>query len=79
MNYIHRAALEQIDTDLKKGYPYASAILNAAIHWNIYSADLRAAHEKRARRAEMVQRASIGFLMFAVFASPVLFHFAVKG
>jgi len=79
MNYIHRAALEQIDADLKKGYPYNSAILNAAIHWNIYSADLRAAHEKRAHRAEMVHRASIGFLMLAVFISPVLFHFAVKG
>lgn len=79
MTYIHRAALEQINTDLKKGYPYASAILNAAIHWNINSADLRAAHEKQAHRAEMMHRASIGFLMLAVFASPVLFHFAIKG
>ena len=78
MPYIHRAALEQIDNDLKKGYPYNSAILNAAGHWNIYSADLRAAHEKRAHRAEMMHRASIGFLMLAVFASPVLFYFAAK-
>jgi hypothetical protein len=37
------------------------------------------AHEKRAHRAEIMHRASIAFLMFAVFASPVLFHFAVKG
>jgi hypothetical protein len=79
MNYIHRAALQQIDTDLKKGYPYTLAILNAACHWNISSIDLRAAHEKRAHRAEMVSRASIGALMLAVFASPVLFHFAIKG
>ena len=79
MTYIHRAALEQIDSDLKKGYDYNSAILNAAVHWNIYSADLRTAHEKRAHRAEIMHRASIGFLMFAVFASPVLFHFAIKG
>jgi hypothetical protein len=79
MNYIHKAALQQIDTDLKKGYDYNSAILNAAVHWNIYSADLRAAHEKRAHRAEMMHRASIGFLMLAVFISPVLFHFAIKG
>jgi hypothetical protein len=79
MTYIHRAALEHIDNDLPKGYPYNSAILNAAVHWNIYSADLRTAHEKRAHRAEMVSRASIGALMLAVFISPVLFHFAVKG
>ena len=79
MTYIHRAALEQIDTDLKKGYDYNSAILNAAIHWNIYSADLRTAHEKRAHRAEIMHRASIAFLMLAVFISPVLFHFAIKG
>jgi hypothetical protein len=79
MNYIHRAALQQIDTDLKKGYPYTLAILNAACRWDISSIDLRAAHEKRAHRAEMVSRASIGALMLAVFASPVLFHFAVKG
>ena len=78
MNYIHRAALDQIDNDLKKGYPYNSAILNAAVHWNIYSADLRTAHEKRAHRAEIMHRASIGFLMLAVFASPVLFYFAAK-
>jgi len=79
MTYIHRAALDMIDGDIKKGYPYASAILNAAIHWNIYSADLRAAHEKRAHRAEMLHRASIGFLMLAVFISPVLFHLFARG
>ena len=79
MTYIHRAALEQIDNDLKKGYPYNSAILNAAVHWNIYSADLRAAHEKKAHRAEMMHRASIGFLMLAVFISPVLFHLFARG
>lgn len=79
MTYIHRAALEQIDTDLKKGYSYSLSILNAACHWNISSIDLRAAHEKRAHRAEIMHRASIAFLMFAVFTSPVLFHFAVKG
>ena len=79
MTYIHRAALEQIDRDLEKGYTYNSAILNAAVHWNIYSADLRAAHEKRAHRAEIMHRASIGFLMLAVLISPVLFHFAIKG
>ena len=79
MPYIHRAALDQIDTDLKKGYPYNSAVLNAAVHWNIYSADLRAAHEKRAHRAEIMHRASIVFLMLAVLASPILFHFAIKG
>lgn len=79
MNYIHRAALEQIDNDLKKGYSYSLSILNAACHWNVSSIDLRAAHEKRAHRAEILHRASIGFLMFAVFISPVLFHFAVKG
>jgi hypothetical protein len=78
MIYIHRAALDQIDRELQKGFPYSSAILNAAIHWNIPSADLRTAHEKRAHRAEMAHRASIAFLMFAVFASPVLFYFAAK-
>jgi hypothetical protein len=79
MIYIHRAALDQIDRELSRGFPYSSAVLNAAIHWNIPSIDLRAAHEKRAHRAEIMHRASIAFLMFAVFASPVLFHFAVKG
>lgn len=78
MTYIHRAALEQIDADLAKGYPYSSAIINAAVHWHISTADLRAAHERRAYRAEMMHRASLGFLMFAVFISPILFHFAVK-
>jgi hypothetical protein len=79
MTYIHRAALEQIDRELQKGFPYSCAILNAAIHWNIPSTDLRAAHEARAHRAEMVHRASIAFLMFAVLVSPILFHFAAKG
>jgi hypothetical protein len=79
MTYIHRAALEQIDRELAKGFPYSCAILNAAIHWNIPSTDLRTAHEKRAHRAEMVHRASIAFLMFAVLVSPILFHFAAKG
>ena len=79
MTYIHRAALEQIDRELSKGFPYSCAILNAAIHWNIPSTDLRTAHEKRAHRAEMVHRASIAFLMFAVLVSPILFHFAAKG
>jgi hypothetical protein len=78
MTYIHRAALDMIDGDLKRGYPYSSAVLNAACHWNIPSADLRTAHEKRAHRAEMANRASIAFLMLAVFASPVLFYFAAK-
>jgi hypothetical protein len=79
MTYIHRAALEQIDRELAKGFPYSCAIINAAIHWNIPSTDLRTAHEKRAHRAEMVHRASIAFLMFAVLVSPILFHFAAKG
>jgi len=79
MTYIHRAALEQIDRELQKGFPYSCAILNAAIHWNIPSTDLRAAHEARAHRAEMMHRASIAFLMFAVLVSPILFHFAAKG
>jgi hypothetical protein len=79
MTYIHRAALEQIDNDLKKGYPYTLAILNAACRWDISSIDLRTAHEKRAHCAEIMHRASIGFLMLAVFISPVLFHFVVKG
>lgn len=79
MTYIHRAALEQVDTDLKKGYPYASAIINAAVHWDTNSADLRAAHEARAHRAEMMHRASIAFLMLAVFISPVLFHLFARG
>jgi hypothetical protein len=79
MIYIHRAALDQIDRELQKGFPYSSAVLNAAIFWNIPSIDLRAAHEARARRADMMHRASIAFLMFAVLASPILFHFAIKG
>ena len=79
MTYIHRAALEQIDRELAKGFPYSCTILNAAIHWNIPSTDLRAAHEARAHRAEMMHRASIAFLMFAVLASPILFHFTAKG
>jgi hypothetical protein len=79
MTYIHRAAFEQIDRELQKGFPYSCAILNAAIHWNIPSTDLRAAHEKRAHRAEMMHRASIAFLMLAVLVSPILFHFAAKG
>lgn len=79
MTYIHRAALDQIDRELQKGFPYSCAVLNAAIHWNIPSTDLRTAHEVRAHRADMMHRASIAFLMFSVFASPVLFYFAVKG
>jgi len=79
MTYIHRAALDQIDRELSKGFPYSCAILNTAIHWNIPSADLRAAHEARAHRADMMNRASIAFLMLAVLVSPVLFHFAIKG
>jgi hypothetical protein len=79
MTYIHKAALEQIDRELQKGFPYSCAILNAAIHWNIPSTDLRAAHEARAHRADILDRASIAFLMLAVLASPILFHFAIKG
>ena len=79
MTYIHRAALDQIDRELQKGFPYSCAIINAAVHWNVSSTDLRTAHEKRAHRAEMVHRASIAFLMFAVLVSPILFHFAAKG
>jgi hypothetical protein len=79
MTYIHRAALDQIDRELQKGFPYSCAVLNAAIHWNIPSTDLRAAHEARAHRAEILDRASIAFLMLAVLASPILFHFAAKG
>ena len=79
MTYIHRAALDQIDRELSKGFPYSCAILNTATHWNIPSTDLRAAHEARAHRADMMNRASIGFLMLAVLVSPVLFHFAIKG
>jgi hypothetical protein len=79
MPYIHRAALDQIDRELQKGFPYSCAVLNAAIHWNIPSTDLRTAHEARAHRADLMNRASIGFLMLAVLASPVLFHFAIKG
>lgn len=79
MTYIHRAALDQIDRELQKGFPYSSVVLNAAIHWNIPSADLRAAHEARTHRADLMHRASLGFLMLAVFASPVLFYFVAKG
>ena len=79
MTYIHRAALDQIDRELSKGFPYSCAVLNAAIHWNIPSTDLRTAHEKRAHRADLMNRASIAFLMIAVLASPILFHFAAKG
>jgi hypothetical protein len=79
MTYIHRAALDQIDRELSKGFPYSCAILNAAIHWNISSTDLRAAHEARAHRAEILHRASIAFLMLAVLVSPVLFHFIARG
>ena len=79
MPYIHRAALDQIDRELAKGFPYSCAILNAAIHWNTPSTDLRAAHEARAHRADLMNRASIAFLMLAVLASPILFHFAIKG
>lgn len=79
MPYIHRAALDQIDRELSKGFPYSCAVLNAAIHWNIPSTDLRAAHEARAHRADLMNRASIVFLMIAVLISPILFHFAAKG
>ena len=79
MTYIHRAALDQIDLELSKGFPYSCAVLNAAIHWNISSTDLSAAHEARAHRADMMHRASIAFLMLAVLVSPILFHFAAKG
>lgn len=79
MTYINKAALDQIDRELQKGFPYSSAVLNAAIFWNIPSTDLRTAHEKRAHRAEILDRASIAFLMFAVLASPILFYFAIKG
>ena len=78
MTYIHKAALKQIDRDIADGFPYSLAVINAAVHWNISSFDLRAAHEKQAHRAEMMHRASIGFLMLAVLVSPVLFHFAAK-
>ena len=79
MTYIHRAALDQIDRELAKGFPYSCAVLNAAIHWSIPSTDLRTAHEKRANRADILDRASIAFLMIAVLASPVLFHFIARG
>ena len=79
MNYIHRAALDMIDADLKKGYPLSHAVLNSAVHWSIPSSDLFTAYNRHQYRAEMAHRASIAFLMFAVFASPVLFYFAIKG
>jgi hypothetical protein len=78
MTYIHKAALKQIDRDIEDGFPYSLAVINAAIHWNISSFDLRAAHEQHAHREDLIHRASIAFLMFAVLVSPVLFHFAVK-
>jgi hypothetical protein len=79
MTYIHKAALDQIDRDLAEGFPYRLAVINSAIHWNICSIDLRAAHEARAHRAEIMHRASMGFLMLAVFISPVLFHLFARG
>ena len=78
MTYIHRAALDMIDADLKKGYPLSHAVVNSAIHWSIPSSDLFTAYNRKQYRAEMTHRASIAFLMFAVFASPVLFYFAAK-
>ena len=78
MIYIHRAALDMIDADLKKGYPLSHAVLNSAVHWNIPSSVLFTAYNRHQYRAEMAHRASIAFLMFAVFASPVLFYFAAK-
>lgn len=78
MTYIHKAALDMIDADLKKGYPLSHAVINSAIHWHIPSSDLFTAYNRHQYRAEMAHRASVAFLMFAVFASPVLFYFAAK-
>ena len=79
MTYIHKAALDMIDADLKKGYPLSHAVVNSAIHWSIPSSDLFTAYNRRAYLAEMANRASIAFLMFAVLVSPILFHFTAKG
>ena len=78
MTYIHKAALKQIDRDIEDGFPYSLAVINAAIHWNISSHELRAAHEQHAQRESLIHRASIAFLMLAVFVFPILFHFVAR-
>lgn len=79
MTYIHKAVFQMIDADLQKGYPLTNAVVNAAIFWHISSTELLDAYNRKQYRAEMAHRASIAFLMLAVFASPVLFYFVAKG
>lgn len=79
MTYIHKAVFQMIDADLQKGYPLTNAVVNAAIFWHIPSTDLLDAYHRKQYRAEMAHRASIAFLMLAIFVSPVLFYFVAKG
>ena len=76
--YIHPYAFEQLQEQLDQGFPYLDALINTSTRWNIFTDDLREQYEQKARTRDLIEKYSMGFLMLACFAMPVLFFYSTK-